>query len=67
MRNLGKLKLNQLGKTELLRQEMNSLKGGDPCNGIVVTPSCGCGCAYCNGGGSSTSSNGSANHSYGYH
>lgn len=67
MKTLGKLKLNQIGKTELLRQEMNSLKGGNGCDGVIVTPSCGCGCAYCNNGGSSTSANGSANSSYGYH
>jgi len=59
MKNLGKLKLNQLNKAEIEKREMNALRGG-----------CGCACAYSgpqcssgdNGyGGSSSVNNACAN------
>jgi natural product precursor len=56
MKQIGKLKLNQLSKAELNEREMNLIKGG----------ACGCGCLYANSGGSSTSSNDSANYQSGY-
>ena len=53
MKNLGKLKLNQLSKAEIEKREMNALKGGDP--------TCGCGCHYSGSGGSSEYDNQNAN------
>jgi natural product precursor len=54
MKNLGKLKLNELSRVELEKREMNQLVGGEEC--------CGCGC----NGSSSTSDNATANWNYGY-
>lgn len=39
MKDLGKLKLKQLKKTELERRELNALRGGCNCGTA-------CGCAY---------------------
>ena len=57
MKYLGKVKLNQLAKSDLKKREMNALLGGAGC--------CGCACAYYYYEGSSTSGNGSANRSSG--
>jgi len=57
MKNLKRLKLNQIGKAELEKREMNFLLGGNCCN---------CGCAYAGNGGSSTSDNLYANSDNGY-
>lgn len=53
------MKINQLSKNALSKQEMKHTKGG-ACG-------CGCGCYYENKGGSSTSSNNSANNAGGLH
>jgi len=61
MKNLGKLKLNQLNKAEIEKREMNALRGGGGCV---------CGCLYSGGqcssgdsyyGGSSNVNNTCAN------
>ncbi len=39
MKKLGKLKLNQLSKTEIEKREMNALRGGCACAAY-------CGCQY---------------------
>jgi natural product precursor len=49
MKSIGKLKLNQLSRTELERRELNDLRGGNRC--------CLCGCD----GSSTTADNYSAN------
>jgi natural product precursor len=51
MKKIGKLKLNQLSKSELEKREMNFLKGGG----------CYCGCYYQGQGGSQTVDNRNAN------
>jgi len=53
---VGMLKLTQLGKVDLLKRQMNDLKG---------TNGCTCGCHYANSGGSSTCDNGNANQASG--
>lgn len=56
MKNLGKLKLNQLSKAELEKREMNFLRGG------ADDPYCSCGCFYEGEiGGSSRSDNSNKN------
>lgn len=56
MKQIGKLKLNQLSKAELNEREMNFIKGG----------SCSCGCHYAGSGGSSSCENSQANLDYSY-
>lgn len=53
MKKLGKLKLNQIEKSEMENREMNNLKGGGD--------SCSCGCHYASTGGSSYADNRKAN------
>ena len=52
MKQLRKLKLNQLSKKELNKNELSILLGGKSCT---------CPCAYANSGGSSTGDNNTAN------
>ena len=58
MKNLGKLKLNQLSKVEMQKKEMYNLVGGH-CGSDHSY--CGCACAYAQSGGSSNDANGDAN------
>ena len=60
MKKLGKLKLNQLGKAELEKKEMNHIKGGCYCNCAYSGEQCSSGDDYW--GGSSNIDNSNANY-----
>ena len=59
MKNLGKLKLNQLNKAEIEKREMNALRGGCGCACAYAGPQCSSGDSYY--GGSSSVNNACAN------
>ena len=61
MKTLKRLKLTQLGKSELEKKQLEMLRGGF-FGDNTTTDGCNCGC----GGSSSTFDNGHANMYYGY-
>jgi len=58
MKQIERLKLNQLSKDELKKRELNYLKGGNAC--------CECCCGYVAENGISTAENGATNLNAGY-